>query len=71
MPELYFSVYCGLCGAYVNDVTVADNRVTVTCRKCQAKIERLKTLHGKQWGQIEILKWKIKEMEKNMEKLKR
>jgi hypothetical protein len=43
MPELWFEVYCGICGAGVcYDTTVKDQTLTVACHKCKENIEKLK-----------------------------
>jgi hypothetical protein len=42
MPELWFEVYCGICGAGVcYDTTVKDQTLTVACHKCKEKISTL------------------------------
>lgn len=43
MPELWFEVYCGVCGRGVcYETTVKDQTLTVTCSGCKDKIATLK-----------------------------
>jgi hypothetical protein len=43
MPELWFEVYCGVCGRGVcYETAVKDQTLTVTCSGCKSTIEKLK-----------------------------
>jgi hypothetical protein len=43
MPELWFEVYCGVCGRGVcYETAVKDQTLTVTCSGCKDKITKLK-----------------------------
>ena len=71
MPELEFSIYCGICGAGLcGDTSVTGTIVTVECESCARKIDLLETEISDLEEEIDDLNGTIERLEEEIDELK-
>ena len=71
MPELEFSLYCGICGAGLcGDTSVTGTTVTVECESCSRKISLLETEISDLEEVIDDLNRTITRLEEEIDELK-